>query len=95
MEEFDNAVDTLRSNNIKVSKTFQFTDDFYNSLFLQVTVIQDTPYFIKPDAVFPNNWLSVHQSGELVLYPMATSNRRLERRQDIIQWIKVIKLINY
>ena len=43
----------------------------------------------RPDAVFPNNWLSVHQGGEIVLYPMATANRRLERRQDIIQWIKV------
>jgi len=70
MEEFDIAVDTLRSNKIKV------------------TVIQDSPYFVKPDAVFPNNWISIHKTGELVLYPMATSNRRLERRQDIIQWFK-------
>ena len=40
-----------------------------------MTVVQDTPYFIKPDAIFPNNWISIHQTGEVVLYPMATSNR--------------------
>ena len=32
---------------------------------------------------------SVHKTGEIVLYPMATPNRRLERRQDLIQWLKV------
>ena len=32
---------------------------------------------------------SVHKSGEIVLYPMATPNRRLERRQDLIQWLQV------
>ena len=40
---------------------------------------------IFPDAVFPNNWLSLHQSGHLVLYPMATANRRTERRREIVQ----------
>lgn len=63
-----------------------------------VTVFPDTVYHVRPDAVFPNNWLSVHQGGELVLYPMATANRRLERRQDIIQWLKdnfeITKLID-
>ena len=42
----------------------------------------DTPY--TPDAIFPNNWVSFHASGTVVLYPMQAENRRLERRQDII-----------
>lgn len=37
-----------------------------------------------PDAIFPNNWISTHQDGKLVLYPMFAPNRRLERRKDII-----------
>ena len=56
-----------------------------------VTVFQDTVYHVKPDAIFPNNWISVHHSGDIVLYPMATANRRLERRMDLISWIEVAK----
>jgi hypothetical protein len=37
-----------------------------------------------PDEVFPNNWLSLHADGTAVLYPMLASNRRLERRRDIL-----------
>jgi len=69
---------------------------------IKVTVFQDMPYHVRPDAVFPNNWISVHHSGEVILYPMATPNRRLERRQDLIQWLKdnfedhkVIDLMRY
>merc|ERR1719427_1210285 len=38
--------------------------------------------------IFPNNWISCHQAGEVVLYPMATPNRRLERRMDVVDWLK-------
>lgn len=37
-----------------------------------------------PDSIFPNNWFSTHLSGELITYPMAVSNRRKERREDIL-----------
>jgi hypothetical protein len=37
-----------------------------------------------PDAVFPNNWVSFHHDGTVVLYPMMAENRRSERRLDII-----------
>ncbi|TMO75021.1 amidinotransferase [Pseudoalteromonas sp. S3785] len=40
-----------------------------------------------PDSVFPNNWFSTHQSGELVMYPMYAENRRLEYRKDIIDFL--------
>jgi hypothetical protein len=39
----------------------------------------------SPDAVFPNNWISTHRGGRLVLYPMMARSRRGERRQEIIQ----------
>jgi len=55
---------------------------------IKVTVFQDTQDPVKPDAIFPNNWISCHQTGEVVLYPMATPNRRLERRTDVVDWLK-------
>jgi hypothetical protein len=47
---------------------------------VEVIRLDDTPSPPKPDAVFPNNWFSTHADGTLVLYPMATAPRRLERR---------------
>ena len=49
-----------------------------------VCVAEDSPDPVKPDALFPNNWLSFHACGTLVLYPMANVNRRPERRQEVI-----------
>lgn len=52
-----------------------------------ITVIEDELSPRTPDAVFPNNWISTHQDGKIVLYPMHAPNRRLERRTDIIDWL--------
>jgi hypothetical protein len=51
-----------------------------------VTVIRidDTAEPHTPDSIFPNNWVSFHADGTVVLYPMEATNRRTERRQDII-----------
>ena len=49
---------------------------------VEVLVLEDTPAPTKPDAVFPNNWVSFHADGAMVLYPMATEARRLEREPD-------------
>lgn len=51
---------------------------------MQVLVFDDTPAPVKPDAVFPNNWLSLHADGRVLLYPMCAPNRRTERRADIV-----------
>jgi hypothetical protein len=50
-----------------------------------VLVVEDTEQPLKTDAVFPNNWFSTHPDGKLILYPMFSPNRRLERRKDIIE----------
>lgn len=50
---------------------------------VEVHVEEDTQK-ASPDAVFPNNWISFHQSGKVVVYPMQAENRRLERRPDIV-----------
>ncbi len=54
---------------------------------LNVEVFNDHTQIITPDSVFPNNWFSVIDNM-LVLYPMLAENRRLERRQEIIQSIQ-------
>ena len=51
---------------------------------IDVVVFDDTPEPPTPDAIFPNNWLSTHADGTAVLYPMMASNRRPERREDIL-----------
>lgn len=50
---------------------------------INVQVIEDTPEPQKPDAVFPNNWISLHENGTVITYPMWAKNRRIERRNDI------------
>lgn len=50
---------------------------------LEVCVVEDTPDTETPDALFPNNWISFHADGTVVLYPMHAPNRRLERRPEV------------
>lgn len=52
---------------------------------VNVLVIEDTEQPVKTDSVFPNNWFSTHPDGKLILYPMFSANRRLERRKEIIE----------
>lgn len=51
---------------------------------VQVCALDDTAEPVKPDAVFPNNWVSFHRSGRIVLYPMQAANRRPERRTELL-----------
>lgn len=62
---------------------------------INVFVFQDTEIPIKPDAVFPNNWISFHRNGAVITYPMFAPNRRDERREEIINYIgSVFKIHN-
>jgi hypothetical protein len=51
---------------------------------VNVTVVEDTLETNTPDSIFPNNWISFHENGDVVLYPMFAENRRAERREDIL-----------
>ena len=51
---------------------------------VNVHVFEDTAEPEKPDAVFPNNWISTHHDGRIALFPMYSALRRRERRQDIV-----------
>ena len=52
---------------------------------IDVVVVEDSPEPHTPDSIFPNNWISMHADGRVVLYPMEAENRRTERRSDIIE----------
>lgn len=52
---------------------------------VNIVVLQDTDEPDTPDAVFPNNWISFHENGDIGVYPMFAANRRLERREDIFE----------
>ncbi len=65
---------------------------------IQVWVFDDSYEPHTPDSIFPNNWISFHQSGKVILYPMQAHNRRLERRMDIIEnlsaYFQITEVIN-
>ena len=54
---------------------------------INVIVVDDTADPHTPDSIFPNNWVSFHADGRVVLYPMEAQNRRTERRMDIVESI--------
>ncbi|WP_225587104.1 citrulline utilization hydrolase CtlX [Algoriphagus sp. Y33] len=79
--------DTRSSTEINTLAQKEF-DDFVSMLRdqgINVLVEEDTFAPAKPDAIFPNNWFSTHPDGKLILYPMYSPNRRLERRKDLIE----------
>lgn len=61
---------------------------------VEVFIFDDTPDPVKPDAVFPNNWISFHHDGTVILYSMQAPNRRFERRMDILESIEQTFNIN-
>jgi len=58
---------------------------------IEVIQFDDTPEPHTPDACFPNNWISCHADGTIVLYPMMAPNRRLEYRQDIVDHLRTLE----
>ena len=72
----------------KVICEFELFTTTLQSKGVNVFVMDDTVYPEKPDAIFPNNWVSFHPDGTVILYPMYAANRRHERRQDILDTLK-------
>lgn len=81
---FQNKTDDKNSQQ-NALKEFDAFVGILRSNGLQVTVIEDTIEPHTPDSIFPNNWVSFHENGQVFLYPMQALNRRKERRADIVQ----------
>jgi hypothetical protein len=84
------ATDPLRSEEavLKASQEFDALILRLRQGGVSVAAATDDPLPPRPDAVFPNNWLSFHEDGTLVLYPMLSPLRRLERRESVIDCAK-------
>lgn len=72
----------------KVLAEFEAFATTLKSKGVNVFVFDDTPQPQKPDAIFPNNWVTFHADGTVILYPMCATNRQYERRPDIIDKLK-------
>lgn len=70
--------------NAKAQQEFDAFVDKLRAVGVNVIVIEDTADPDTPDSVFPNNWISFHENGDVGLYPMFAENRRKERREDIL-----------
>ena len=74
--------------NVKAQKEFDTFVAKLRSFGIHVIVVADTEEFDTPDSLFPNNWISFHQEGTVAMYPMFAENRRLERREDILEQVE-------
>lgn len=54
---------------------------------VNVIVSEDSAEPVKHDAIFPNNWVTFHDDGSVILYPMYAPMRRLERQEHILEQI--------
>ena len=70
--------------NAKAQEEFDAFVNKLRSVGVNIIVVDDTVSPDTPDSIFPNNWISFHETGDVVLYPMFAENRRAERREDIL-----------
>lgn len=67
---------------------------------ITVIIISDDDKNDTPDSIFPNNWISTHQNGDVALYPMFAENRRLERRPEVLDRLEkegfnIVNIVDY
>jgi len=74
--------------NTKAQKEFDAYVDKLRNIGVHVIVVNDRKETDTPDSIFPNNWVSFHENGDVGLYPMFAENRRLERREDILETLE-------
>jgi hypothetical protein len=89
---YQKVLDGLTSATVNTKAQEEF-DTFVSKLRMvgvDVTVVDDTLNPDTPDSIFPNNWISFHENGDVVLYPMFAENRRTERREDILDILENI-----
>jgi hypothetical protein len=87
---YQKVLDGLSAETVNAKAQEEF-DTFVQKLRMvgvDVTVVDDTLEPSTPDSIFPNNWISFHENGDVVLYPMFAENRRLERREDILDMLE-------
>jgi hypothetical protein len=87
---YQKVLDGLSPETVNAKAQQEF-DTFVQKLRLvgvDVSVVDDTLEPNTPDSIFPNNWISFHETGDVVLYPMFAKNRRAERREDVLDLLE-------
>jgi hypothetical protein len=74
--------------NAKAQQEFDIFAEKLQNAGINVIVAEDTTELDTPDSIFPNNWISFHENGDIALYPMFAENRRLERNEEILNLIE-------
>ena len=74
--------------NAKAQQEFDVFVEKLRAVGVDVTVVDDKENSDTPDSIFPNNWISFHENGDVALYPMFAENRRQERREDILDTLE-------
>ncbi|WP_426063447.1 citrulline utilization hydrolase CtlX [Flavobacterium sp. DSP2-3-1] len=74
--------------NAKAQQEFDAFVEKLTAVGVDVTVVDDTLEPNTPDSIFPNNWISFHENGDVALYPMFAENRRHERREEILDLLE-------
>jgi len=94
-----NADGDSQALTVTARKEFDAAVETLRAVGITVHVFEDTAEPEKPDAVFPNNWISTHHDGRIALFPMYSALRRRERRQDIVEELRkhyqVTEVIDY
>jgi hypothetical protein len=75
---------SISSPNKKAQEEFDAFAKALQNKGIHVIIIEDDNRFDTPDSIFPNNWISTHENGDVVLYPMYAENRRDERRPEVL-----------
>ena len=76
-----------RDQQINVLQEFDALANTLQRAGVEVLIAPDSEEPPKPDAIFPNNWVSFHRDGTVALYPMLAPNRRWERRDEILEQV--------
>ena len=101
-KHFNYNVETAKDNyvqkkeiNISTTTIQKKVRDEFNSLVeiikkekIKINIFEDKKNIKTTDSVFPNNWISFHEDGKIIIYPMFSENRRKEKRKDIIDTLK-------
>ncbi|PHQ57344.1 MAG: amidinotransferase [Lutibacter sp.] len=92
---YQKVLDSLTPETVQFQALQEF-DNFVvklRAIGVQVIVVEDSIDTDTPDSIFPNNWISFHENGDVGLYPMFAENRRLERREDVFDTLEEVGFV--
>ena len=96
--------ESMRLRNAEINEKAQQEFDAFveklRAVGINVIVVSDDKLMDTPDSIFPNNWVSFHNRGDVAIYPMFAENRRQERREEVFirleeEGFKINNIVDY